>query len=62
MKDEDFDRAYKLMYDEINRRFLAWSEIEDGAAKAAEGKRIVEMIHEAEDHCQWSGITGGGAA
>lgn len=49
-------------FEEISRRVLALAEVEDDAARVAEGKRIVKMIYETEAHCQWSGITGEGAA
>lgn len=49
-------------FDEISRRVLALAEVEDDAARVAEGKRIVEMIYETEARCQWSGIAGEDAA
>lgn len=49
-------------FEEISRRVLALAEVEDDAAKVAEGKGIVKMIYEAEARCQWSGIAGEGAA
>ena len=60
---EDWTEAQAdAAFDEISRRVLALAEVEDDAARVAEGKRIVEMIYEAEAHCQWSVIAGGGAA
>ena len=54
---EDWTEAQAdAAFDEISRRVLALAEVEDDAARIAEGKRIVEMIYETEAHCQWSGI------
>ncbi|OLT55829.1 hypothetical protein BJF89_13665 [Corynebacterium sp. CNJ-954] len=54
---EDWTEAQAdAAFEEISRRVLALAEVEDDAARVAEGKKIVKMIYETEARCQWSGL------